>query len=142
MVSTMTVLKTPVVPLGGALIAAALGLVLVGSPVAAATPEGVWLTPPDQKGQYAHVVTHRCGKGLCGTIERTYDASGKRITTPNVGVRVFWDMVPDGDEYTGRAYVPAHRREYAARMKVQGRSMEVKGCLGPVCQSQIWRRVD
>lgn len=106
------------------------------------TPAGVWLTQPDAKGQVAYVVSKPCGKGYCGTIARAFDAKGREVTTPNIGKRVFWDMVPEGSDYAGRAYVPAHNREYAGRLQVRGNSMKVKGCLGPVCQGQTWKRVN
>lgn len=35
-----------------------------------------------------------------------------------------------------------HNREYDGTLKVSGAKMTVKGCLGPVCQSQTWHRVD
>ncbi len=116
-------------------------VVSLGSPLHAGTPEGVWLTEPDAKGQRAHVVSSRCGNSFCGTITEVFDRNGAPVAAPTVGQRVFWDMQAKGDTFSGRAYVPAHRREYAARMQVNGNQMTVKGCLGPVCQSQKWRRV-
>lgn len=125
-----------------AAIAAALVLVTgFGAPLHAGTPEGVWLTEPDGKGQRAHVVSSRCGSNYCGTITHVFDRNGAPVSAPTVGQRVFWDMQASGDTFNGRAYVPAHRREYAARMKVNGNQMTVKGCLGPICQSQNWSRV-
>ncbi|MEM8577056.1 MAG: DUF2147 domain-containing protein [Pseudomonadota bacterium] len=113
----------------------------LAGPALAATPEGVWLTPPDGKGQTAHITAQRCGAAWCGTITAAFDAGGRQITTPNVGKRVFWDMVPGGAGFAGRAWVPAHGRSYQAEMRPAGRSMVVRGCLGPVCQSQTWRKV-
>ena len=47
----------------------------------------------------------------------------------------------DGNFGHGRVYVPAHKKEYDARMTLNGRSLKVKGCVGPVCQGQTWKRV-
>ena len=114
----------------------------VGAPAYAASPEGIWLTQPDKKGGYAHIQAHVCGPALCGRVLRAFDASGKQITTPNVGKMVFWDMQPDAKgRYKGRAWVPAHNREYSGVMRVSGNTMKVSGCVGPVCQSQVWKRV-
>ena len=127
---------------------AGLGALALGALCASAThghsasPVGVWLTQADRKGQVAHVVSEPCGAALCGTIARVFDQSGAQVAAPTVGQRVFWNMVPDGDAFRGRAYVPAHGREYAAQMQVSGDRMTVSGCLGPVCQSQVWQRVD
>jgi uncharacterized protein (DUF2147 family) len=103
---------------------------------------GLWLTEADKKGQVAHVAVTECGAALCGKIVKAFDPSGKQITTPNVGKRVFWDMTPLGNgEYEGCAFVPAHNREYAGQMTLKGNRLDVGGCLGPICMSQRWTRV-
>ena len=117
-------------------------LALLGMPVVAESPVGVWLTPPDKKGQVAHIVARPCGGALCGTIERVFGPDGAPIRSAALGVRVFWDMRPEGDSYEGRAYVPAHKREYSAKMRLRGDELKVSGCLGPVCQAQTWVRVE
>lgn len=105
------------------------------------TPLGVWRTQADRKGQVADVKAEACGIYVCGTIVRVFDATGARVQAPTVGQRVFWNMAPQGDIYVGRAYVPAHRRAYDAQIRVSGDRMTVKGCLGPICQSQVWTRL-
>ncbi|WP_165586945.1 DUF2147 domain-containing protein [Pseudaestuariivita atlantica] len=103
---------------------------------------GLWLTQADKKDQVAQVESVPCGAALCGTIVKVFDGSGTQISHPNVGKRVFWDMQPIGNgKYEGMAFVPAHNKNYRATMQVMGSEMLVKGCLGPVCQSQLWQRV-
>lgn len=115
----------------------------LGTAISAEPALGTWQTQADKKGQIAHVEVTRCDGALCGDIVRTYDSEGNRITTENVGKRVFWNVTPDGDqEYRGRAWVPAHDREYAAKMELNDDRLKVSGCLGPVCQSQVWARVE
>lgn len=126
--------------LGAALLGGALAL--WAGAVQAGSPVGTWKTQPDKKGQTAYVVTKPCGNALCGTMTQAFDQQGNEIDHPNVGKRLFWDMVPQGDGFAGRAYVPAHKREYDGTLKVSGQTMTVKGCLGLVCQSQTWSRVD
>jgi len=119
-------------------------LMLSPAGIAAADPAlGMWQTEPDAKDQIAHVNVYDCAEALCGRIVRVFDANGQRIDHPNVGRRVFWNMTRDGgSRYRGRAFVPAHGREYAGRMVLQGDRLVVKGCVGPVCMSQTWRRVN
>ncbi|MEL6467286.1 MAG: DUF2147 domain-containing protein [Pseudomonadota bacterium] len=113
------------------------------SAVALANPEGLWATEPDRKGQTAHVSAERCGSGYCGTIVDVFGPNGEEVDAPTIGTRVFWGMTPQGtDIYEGQAYVPAHDRTYDARMALQGSRMKVSGCLGPICQSQMWTRVE
>lgn len=115
----------------------------LGTAISADPALGTWQTQADKKGQIAHVEVTRCDGALCGDIVRAYDAQGNRITTENIGKRVFWNVKPTiGQEYKGRAWVPAHDREYAAKMELQGERLKVSGCLGPVCQSQVWARVE
>lgn len=119
----------------------ALALAAIALP-AHADPKGVWRTQPDQKGQVADVKAEACGPYICGTIIRVFDAQGQAVAAPTIGMRVFWNMEQSGDEYVGRAYVPAHGREYQGRLLVSGDRMTVRGCLGPVCQSQVWTRLE
>ncbi len=114
----------------------------LGAPTAlAADPVGLWRTQPDQKGQVANVKATPCGSAICGTIVKVYDRGGTPIAAPTVGQKVFWDMARQGTDYVGRAFVPAHQREYRGRLSVAGNRMTVSGCLGPVCQSQVWTRL-
>ncbi len=118
-----------------------LGLCCAG-PAIANPPLGLWLTEPDKKGQVAHVEVTRCDAALCGEIVRTLDPQGQPIAHPNIGKRVFWDMKATGEgTYQGRAYVPAHDREYRGRLTHEGDRLEVGGCVGPICMSQEWSRV-
>ena len=89
------------------------------------TPEGGGWPEPYGKGQRAHVVSSRCGSSFCGTITEVFDRTGAPVAAPTVGQRVFWDMQASGATFNGRAYVPAHRREYTARMQVNGNQMTV-----------------
>lgn len=123
------------------LLAIGSAVLLAANTAAQANPLGLWRTQPDQKGQVADVKSESCGSFVCGTIIRVFDKQGQPVAAPTVGTKVFWNMVPDGGEYVGRAYVPAHNREYAGRLKVSGNRMTVSGCVGPICQSQVWTRL-
>ncbi|UXX84118.1 DUF2147 domain-containing protein [Roseovarius pelagicus] len=121
-----------------------IAVVVLAAPAFAKDPvEGVWQAPPDAKGQIGHIEIKPCGAMMCGTIIKAYAPNGQEVVTPNVGKRLFWDMsVQGGGNYgDGRVYVPAHRKEYDAKMKLSGNNLKVKGCVGPVCQGQIWKRV-
>ncbi|WP_254695319.1 DUF2147 domain-containing protein [Oceanicola sp. D3] len=124
------------------LMMAGAALALAAGAAQAATPEGVWLTGPDKKGNVAHVRAVKCGSAVCGTIIKAFNASGQPIKSPNVGKRVFWDMTPAGaGTYQGRAYVPVMKRDYGAQMHLRGNKMVVKGCAGPICMDQTWTRL-
>ena len=110
-----------------------------GSVMAAAEVEGVWLSPPDNKGQTGHVVVRPCGAGFCGKLERAFDANGKPITTKNVGKMLIRDMKPaKNGTYKGKAWVPLFDKTFDATMSRKGNILTIKGCAGPVCKSQKW----
>lgn len=121
----------------------ALFLGLAGDASADDPVVGVWQAPPDGKGQIGHIEITHCRDRLCGTIIRAFAPDGREIVTPNVGRRIVWDMRAQGaGRYgDGQVYVPIHKRAYDATMKLSGARLILEGCLGPVCQGQVWVRV-
>ena len=112
------------------------------APVGAETPAGLWLTGPDQKGQVGHIRLSPCGAELCGTVVKAVDRSGRSVVTPNVGKRVIWGLRPTNNgSYSGQMHVSHFKATVKGDFKARGSSMTVKGCLGPVCRSQIWTRL-
>ena len=112
-------------------------------PAGAETAAGLWLTGPDQKGQVGHVRMAPCGPSFCGTVVKAIDKSGHEVKTPNVGKQVIWDVKPvGGGNYAGKMYVSHFKATVAGKFKIAGPNMTVKGCLGPVCQSQVWKRLN
>ncbi len=127
---------------GAAWIGAAMGMLMAGPAMAQEIAHGVWVTGPDKKGQIAHVNLHDCNGATCGTVLRSYDKNGARVVTPNIGKRVIWGMnAQSTGKYRGKVLVPAHRRVYNGTLDVSGNQLVVRGCLGPVCQSQTWQRL-
>ena len=117
-------------------------LVLFAVPVEAGTAAGLWLTGPDQKGQVGHILLAPCGASLCGTVVTALDSAGRSVKTPNVGKKVIWDVKEvGGDHFAGRMHVSHFNATVNGQFLVSGRKMTVKGCLGPVCQSQVWTRL-
>ncbi len=115
----------------------------LASPAFADKAEGLWLTGPDKKGQVGHIRMSRCGDALCGKVLKAFDKNGKSVQTRNVGKQVIWGVKPTGDsDYAGTMYVSTFDKNVKGRFLVSGRSMVVKGCLGPVCQSQTWKKID
>lgn len=118
-------------------------LFLLPAPLTRAEPLlGLWLTRPDMKGQVAHVRAAPCGVAICGTILRAYDRRGRPVVTPNVGKRIFWNMRPVAPGlYHGRGWLPLRDVEFDSEIQVDGTRLTVRGCIGPVCQSQVWTRL-
>jgi len=118
----------------------ALGL---GTAVRAETPAGTWLTGPDKKGQVAHISLAPCGAAICGHVARTFDAKGRLVKGPNDGKRVLWDITgAAAGKYNAKVLLPAYGATVNGNLQVVGRNLVIKGCLGPVCKSQKWTRVN
>ncbi|GAA3854291.1 DUF2147 domain-containing protein [Celeribacter arenosi] len=119
-------------------IALAVGL---ATPAFADPVEGVWKTQVDD-GAYAHVTIAPCGAHICGTITRTFNDSGE-YNSANKGKPIVWDMVPQGGGAykSGKIWQPSTGKIFNSKMAMNGASLKVSGCVGPICKGQTWTRV-
>jgi uncharacterized protein (DUF2147 family) len=117
-------------------------------------PSGVWLT---QAGD-ARVRVSRCGSELCGTVvwlrDKIDPATGRPFTDdknpdaglakrPMIGLPLFLGMRPVGPgKWSGRIYNADDGKTYASNLSISGSStLNVEGCVGPLCGSESWARV-
>ena len=80
-----------------------------------------------------------CGAAVCGTIAWLKDTTG----AGKVGQRVFFDMMPAGDNaWKGTAFEPSSGKEYSGKMALAGDKLTTAGCVlgGLFCKSIIWTR--
>ncbi|MCF7748404.1 DUF2147 domain-containing protein [Sulfitobacter sp. M39] len=122
--------------------AAIVGMGFAGTAMAADPAVGVWKTQPDD-GAYAHVKMTPCGGAVCGTIQRTFNASGE-YKSENIGKQLVIDMKPDGSgKYAGKVWRPSNNKIYIGKMTVAGNSLKLSGCVagGLLCSKQDWQRV-
>lgn len=104
--------------------------------------EGLWQTQVDD-GVYAHIRMVPCGQAVCGTIARTFNASGE-YRSPNLGKVLVRSMVPQGGgNYEGSVWRPSNDRVYLGRMRLEGDRLVLRGCVagGLICSSQTWARL-
>ena len=124
------------------IISAIVGIGFAGTAMAADPAVGVWKTQPDD-GAYAHVKMTPCGGAICGTIQRTFNASGE-YKSENIGKQLVIDMKPDGSgKYAGKVWRPSNNKIYIGKMTVAGNSLKLSGCVagGLLCSKQDWQRV-
>ncbi len=125
----------------------------VGPALAQQSVAGRWIT---QDGD-AIVRIARCGKTVCGRIEKFLKAPpqgvGQRdVNNPDpklrdrrlLGMAVLTGFQPyKGDEWKGEIYDPKAGKTYSSRLERAGAdTLTVKGCIGPFCKSQTWKRAD
>lgn len=102
---------------------------------------GVWKTEVDD-GAYAHISMAQCGSKICGVISRTFDSGGE-TKADSIGKKLVWDMVPNGSgKYSkGKIWQPSTDKIFKSKMALSGNSLNVSGCVGPICKKQTWTRV-
>lgn len=132
-------------------VALSLALALLTSPAQAAEPiTGRWVTAEKD----AVVAIGKCGKAQCGTIERflILPKGGKdqrdinnsdpaKRTRKLIGTAILTGLVAEQGVWRGQVYDPKTGRSYTSevRRKDAG-TLEVKGCVGPFCQTQVWKK--
>lgn len=120
-------------------------------PASAAEPvSGRWLTAE----QDAVIAIGPCGKAMCGTIERflvppPQGNDQRDVNNPDpakrgrrlLGIPILSSFTADGDVWRGQIYDPKSGKSYRSviRRKSAG-VLEVKDCIGPFCQTQVWKK--
>ncbi|HMT45465.1 MAG TPA: DUF2147 domain-containing protein [Chakrabartia sp.] len=107
---------------------------------------GKWLTD-DGKGV---VEIAPCGSQLCGRITKIMAKTGGNPvdsknpdpalrSRPLVGLNILSGMRDAGSAWEGSIYSPERGRSFRSvvRRNADG-SLAVKGCMGPICQTQRW----
>jgi len=126
-------------------------LVLNATEAFAAEPiAGRWVT----EDRDAVVEIKRCGSVTCGRIaqflvEPPDGADQRDINNPEarlrtrklLGLPILTQFREDDDLWRGRIYDPNSGRSYRSVIRRKGaNTIEVRGCIGPFCQAQTWRR--
>lgn len=109
---------------------------------------GTWL----RENGASRVRFAACGSSLCGTVVWLKDPGldknnpdEAQRSRPLVGVRVFYDMKPNGDnKWAGKAYNPEDGKVYTGNMTLDGAKLTTQGCVlgGLICRSVNWTRVN
>jgi len=129
---------------------AALSLFALATPAFAADPiAGRWIT--EEKD--AVITIGDCGSSTCGKITKFLKAppqgAGQRDVNNSdpklrsrklLGMPVLTGFSEESDLWRGEIYDPKGGKTYRSVIRRKGNTLEVKGCLGPFCQTQIWRR--
>ena len=134
-----------------AFVASVSAFLMSAMPAAAAEPiAGRWIT----EERDAIIEIGRCGSTTCGRIARFLveppDGADQRDVNnpePNLrrrtllGLPVLTQFREEEDLWRGRVYDPVSGRSYRSVIRrINATTLEVRGCLGPFCQAQTWRR--
>ena len=129
----------------------ALAALLCATPLVAAQPiEGRWITAEKD----AVITIGECGSSTCGRITKflvappqgldqrdVNNADAKLRQRKLLGMPVLTGFSEDAELWRGQIYDPKSGKTYRSviRRKDANR-LEVKGCIGPFCQTQVWTR--
>lgn len=128
--------------------------------VASAAPALAWLAPQPVTGRWltkekdSIVTISQCGEAYCGRLTQYLvipkgGIEQKDVNNPDpklrtrklLGVAILSGFKPDGEVWRGTIYDPRNGKSYRSVLKRKSDGvLEVKGCLGPFCQSQNWTR--
>ena len=124
------------------LVAAALAV--FGTGAFADPVEGIWQTKKDDNGNFGYVEIKPCGPAFCGVLIKAFEANGSEAKSDNVGKKIVWDMVANGDGTYGggKVWSPDRDKTYNSKMALSGNTLSVSGCVlgGIICRAQDWTR--
>lgn len=122
-------------------------------PASAADPSGTWLT---QDGD-GRIRVAKCGTHMCGTIVWTKDPVDARTGRPALdeknpdpskrnrkilGLRIFAMEADSEGNWAGGIYNADDGQTYRGRITLRSpQQLEVQGCAGAFCGSEMWTRV-
>ena len=112
---------------------------------------GLWLV---ESGN-GKVMVKDCGDGTpCGTlfwldaskVESLLDVNNtdpEKRTRPLLGTPVFWNFKEKNGKWkSGKIYDGESGKTYKSKMEIlDDETLKVKGCIGPICRSEIWTKV-
>ncbi len=131
--------------------AVALGAVAISAPAAAADPiTGKWMT----EERDAVVTVGKCGTTYCGRLSKylitpeggadqrdVYNPDPKLRKRTLLGTPLLSGFQKDGNVWRGTIYDPRNGKSYRSVVRRKSADvLEVKGCIGPFCQTQLWRK--
>ena len=134
-------------------IAVAVIALFAAAPLAAAEPvSGSWVTA----SRDGVVQIGACGASVCGRLARflvvppqgvdqrdTHNPDARLRTRKLLGLPILTGFHEDGAVWRGTIYDPKAGKSYRSIVKrLDAKRLEVKGCIGPFCQTQVWTRAD
>ena len=109
----------------------------------AAGIDGIFQTQANDDGNVGFVEFYDCGGKFCGKLIRSFDKAGKEISSSNTGKNIVAGMSEDGNgKFSGGTiWDPGADKTYKSKMKLDGKTLSVSGCVTVFCKTQTWTRV-
>ena len=126
-------------------------LALIATPAMAADSiSGSWITPEKD----SVITISKCGSTYCGRLSKYLvmpdgGVNQKDVNNPNkklrtrklLGSALLTGLKEAGNLWRGTIYDPRNGKSYRSVVRRKSANqLEVKGCIGPFCLTQIWTR--
>ncbi|MEO9822488.1 MAG: DUF2147 domain-containing protein [Paracoccaceae bacterium] len=123
-------------------LAAILALGTATGAMAADPLEGLWRTTKDDNGNSGLIEVKPCGAKLCGTLIKSFDASGASVSSKQIGRKIISETVASGGgNYKGKVYSPDRDKTYNSKLALSGNTLKVSGCVLGICRDGgTWSR--
>ena len=117
--------------------------VVLASAASAQGINGTFVTAPNDEGNTGHVQFAKCGEAFCGTLVASFDSTGKPLASDAIGKNIVWDMIDQGNGRFkgGKIWDPGADKTYRSKMALEGKTLNVSGCVGPICRKKTWTRL-
>ena len=104
---------------------------------------GTFQTQANDDGHIGMVQFYDCGGKYCGKLIKSFDKTGKEISSPNAGKNIVAGMNDDGNgKFSGGTiWDPGADKTYKSKMSLDGKTLSVSGCVTVFCKTQTWTRV-
>lgn len=124
-------------------LAIAAALALAAGAAQAEGIDGIFQTQANDQGNIGMVQFYDCGGKYCGKLVKSFDKSGKEIASPHTGKNIVAGMSDDGGgKFSGGTiWDPGADKTYKSKMQLQGKALDVSGCIAVFCKTQHWTRV-
>ena len=119
-------------------------LILAASQAAPQTSiEGRWVNPSNS----VIIAIAACGDAWCGTVQwasaQAKEDASKGTADSLVGSQLLTNLLPKGDVWEGKLFVPDENLHATAKLEPVGdQQLKVSGCEIGICKSQVWNRAD
>ncbi len=117
-------------------------LALAGTAANAQGIDGIFQTQANDDGNVGMVEFYDCGGKYCGRLIKSFDKSGKEIQSPHTGKNIVANMSDNGGgKFSGGTiWDPGADKTYKSKMQLNGKALDVSGCIAVFCKTQHWVR--
>lgn len=104
---------------------------------------GIFQTQANDQGHVGMVEFYDCSGKYCGRLVKSFDKAGKEISSPHTGKNIVAGMTDDGGgKFSGGTiWDPGADKTYRSKMVLNGKVLNVSGCVAVFCKTQTWTQV-